>query len=196
MTSPDGPPLELLPPDVVIVLDVHGVVINNPLAGFFHDLAERIGIAPTEFIHQWRSTWRLPFWEGRLTETQLWNALAPDIDHQELRNDLERRYAPGPWFDFAANHDGPIWLLSNHRSEWLLPRLERFAILDRFDRIIVSDQIQAAKPDPAAYAQLVEHRNVAYYDDSAVNIATARDLGIRATIVTPGPSDHASTTSR
>lgn len=139
MTGADGPPLGLLPPVVIIVLDVHGVVSNNPLVGFFHDLADRNGIASTEFIRQWRSTWRRPFWEGRIIETQLWNTLAPDIDHQEPRNDLERDYAPGPWFDFAAHHDGPIWLLSNHRTEWLLPRLERFAILDRFDRIIVSD---------------------------------------------------------
>ncbi len=196
MTGADGPPLGLLPPVVIIVLDVHGVVSNNPLVGFFHDLADRNGIASTEFIRQWRSTWRRPFWEGRIIETQLWNTLAPDIDHRKPRNDLERDYAPGPWFDFAAHHDGPIWLLSNHRTEWLLPRLERFAILDRYDRIIVSDQIKTAKPDPAAYAQLIGYRNVAYYDDSAVNVATARNLGIRATLVTPSPLDRASTTSR
>ena len=45
--------------------------------------------------------------------------------------------------DFVTDHDGPIWLLTNHRTEWLLPRLERFCIADRFDRVLVSSAILA-----------------------------------------------------
>jgi FMN phosphatase YigB (HAD superfamily) len=100
-----------------------------------------------------------------------------------LRADLERRYRPGPWFDWVVAHDGPIWLLSNHRSDWLLPRLERFGLADRFERVLVSDELGAAKPSPTAFAALVDQPSMVFFDDSRRNVEAAAALGITSHVV-------------
>jgi FMN phosphatase YigB (HAD superfamily) len=178
-----GPDLSVLPPDAVVVLDVHGVVINNPFPGFLRDLGDRTSVGGDELLRRWRARWRRPFWEGAITEDELWEAIAPGLDAAELRADLESRYRPGPWFQFVTRYDGPMWLLSNHRSAWLLPRLERFGVADRFDRILVSDALGAAKPSALAFAPLRLHGNVVFFDDSPCNVAAAAEAGIESHLV-------------
>ncbi len=184
MTNP-GPNRQALTPDAVIVLDVHGVVINNPLPTFLRDVGDRTGVGGDELLRRWRAHWRRPFWEGSITEEEMWGSLAPALDPVALRADLEARYREGPWFDFVKHHDGPMWLLSNHRSSWLLPRLERFGISDRFDRVLVSDVLGAAKPSPEAFAPLLAGDATVYFDDSPCNIEAARALGVNAHLVAP-----------
>lgn len=136
-----------------------------------------------ELIRRWRACWRLPFWEGAITDAEMWEAIAPGLDAVELRDDLEARYRPGPWFDFVIGHDGPMWLLSNHRTSWLLPRLERFGVADRFERILVSDVLAVAKPSAAAFAELQGRDDLVFYDDSQCNVDAARSFGIDAHLV-------------
>jgi putative hydrolase of the HAD superfamily len=167
----------------LLVLDVHGVVINNPLIGFLHDIGNQVGVGGDEMARRWRTRWRLPFWEGVIGEAELWSALAPRLDPVELRADLESRYRPGPWFQFVTRHEGPMWLLSNHRTEWLLPRLERFGVGDQFERILVSDALGAAKPSATAFAALRTRPDAVFFDDSARNVEAARKLGIAAHVV-------------
>jgi HAD superfamily hydrolase (TIGR01509 family) len=178
-----GPDPDTLPDGGVVVLDVHGVVINNPLPQFLRDVGDRAGIGGDELLRRWRARWRRPFWEGSITEAEMWEAIAPGLDAAELRADLEARYRRGPWFEFVVDHDGPVWLLSNHRTAWLLPRLERFGVADRFERILVSDALRAAKPSPAAFASVAARSDTVYFDDSACNVAAARALGIDAHVV-------------
>ena len=180
---PEAPPASVIEAHELIVLDVHGVVLNNPLPYFLAELGNLTGVGANRFKRRWRSRWRIPFWEGRITEAEMWAGVAPDLDAQCLRADLEQRYRPGPWFDWAVTHDGPLWLLSNHRSDWLLPRLERFGVADRFERVLVSDALGAAKPSALAFADLVDQPSLAYFDDSRRNVETARSLGIDAHVV-------------
>lgn len=180
---PEAPPSSVIEGHELIVLDVHGVVLNNPLPYFLAELGDRTGVGANRFKRQWRSTWRIPFWEGRITEAEMWAGIAPDLGAPCLRADLEQRYRPGPWFDWAVTHDGPLWLLSNHRSGWLLPRLERFGVADRFERILVSDALGAAKPSALAFADLVDQPSLAYFDDSRRNVEAARALGIDAHVI-------------
>lgn len=184
-TTPAGPPPDLVVAHEVVVLDVHGVVFNNPLPRFLAELGARSELGSNRFKRMWRSTWRVPFWEGRVTEAEMWAGIAPGLDAACLRADLERRYRPGPWFDFVVAHDGPLWLLSNHRTDWLLPRLERFGLAERFDRVLVSDALGAAKPSPDAFAPLVEHGSLVFFDDSQRNVDAARAQGLTAERVTP-----------
>jgi putative hydrolase of the HAD superfamily len=185
--SHQAPPADLVDTHEVIALDAHGVVFNNPLPYFLAELGARSELGVNRFKRQWRTHWRVPFWEGRVTEAEMWAAIAPGADPVCLRADLERRYRPGPWFDFVTRHDGPMWLLTNHRTDWLLPRLDRFGITDRFERILVSDALRAAKPSPAAFAPLVAHGSVAFFDDSRRNVDAARALGLSAARVVPTP---------
>lgn len=113
----------------------------------------------------------------------MWEAIAPGLDPAELRRDLEARYHPGPWFDFVTAYDRPMWLLSNHRTDWLLPRLRRFELADRFERILVSDALGASKPSAGAFGALRGRAGVVFFDDSPCNVGAARDLGIDAHLV-------------
>jgi FMN phosphatase YigB (HAD superfamily) len=164
----------------VLAVDIHGVVLNSPLLRFVGDIGRRTGEGPDDIRRRWRDDLRRPFWVGDLDEATMWHRLAPGLDPHELRTDLERRYGPGPLFDVVNERVGPTWLLSNHRAAWLVPRLERFGILDRFERVYVSDELRAAKPEPEAFAPLDGVRGLVYVDDSRRNVRAARRCGVDA----------------
>lgn len=168
----------------IIALDVHGVVFNNPMPGFIDDIGESTGVGIPAIRHRWRTELRLRFWEGRLSDDEMWERLAPGCDATQLRRDLEKRYTLGPFGSFVELHTGPIWLLSNHRTDWLMARLDRFGLTDRFDRIYISDAIGAAKPSDRAFSVLTDRTGLHYYDDSNRNVTAARKLGITASVVT------------
>ena len=163
----------------LLVLDGQGVVFNNPFPAFLADLGVRTGAGEAEITSRWSDELRLPFWTGQLGEAAMWARLAPGLSTTDLRADLERRYAPGPLYDLVRRSTGRLWLLSNHRGDWLRPRLERFALTERFERILVSDEQGAAKPSPEAFVHLV-NTGCLYIDDLANNIDVARSLGIDA----------------
>lgn len=171
-----------------LVLDVHGVVFNDPLQRFLFDVGERTREGGSALRYRWTHELRLSFWEGRIGDRELWRRLAPLMDADELRTDLESRYTVGPLFGLATSFPGSVWLLSNHHGPWLTDRLERFGIADRFERSLVSDALGAAKPDPRAFQPVVDlarHRSVLFIDDQIQNIATARSLGLCARLVDP-----------
>jgi FMN phosphatase YigB (HAD superfamily) len=51
--------------------------------------------------------------------------------------DLERRYERGPLFELVTTWPNRLWILSNHRTVWLTERLERFAVRQCFDDVLV-----------------------------------------------------------
>lgn len=173
----------------LMVLDVHGVVFNAPLTAFIAELGIRSGAGAGVIGERWTQQLRKPFWEGRLTDAELWAALAPGHDPDDLRADLEARYGPGPLLAPVLAHGGPVWLLSNHRSDWLHDRLDRFDIHDRFERIIVSDAIGAAKPSRRAFAIVTDEigqRSACFVDDQERNVVASRAHGLPARLVRSG----------
>lgn len=168
----------------LLVLDVHGVVLSNPLMRFLGQLAEATGQLPTDVINRWQDQLRMQTWTGRITDDELWRCLAGEAQERDWRKLLEEQYELGP----AANHlhdwsqRVPIWLLSNHRTAWLLPRLSRFGLMDYFQRTIISDMLGVTKPDPAAYTQILDNVSepamALFVDDKSCNVAAAACLGI------------------
>lgn len=115
----------------------------------------------------------------------MWSNLAPGADTRRLREELEARYAPGPYYNHLMATHHPCWLLSNHRKQWLTPRLERFGLSSRFQKVLVSDELQAAKPSVEAFAPVIEimqSHQVTFVDDNIRNIVTARSLGMKAVL--------------
>ena len=170
----------------VVVLDVHGVLLNRPLHDFLVELGERSCEGGDALLARWRRELRRPFWEGSIDEPTMWNALAPESDPTDLRRELESRFAPGPLLPAVLESDARIWLLSNHRADWLLPRLEGFGLGGRFERTLVSDQIGAAKPSAGAFAEILElarTERVCFVDDQEHNVERARSLGIAAMLL-------------
>ena len=182
----------------LLVLDAHGVVLNNPLRAFLRRLAEDTGQSPSVVLERWDRELRLPAWTGALDEDELWSLLtgapAGQGTTRRWRAALEARYGFGP---AAASlerwcQEVPVALLSNHRSEWLRPRLERFGLAERFQHVWISDRLGAAKPSSQAYRPILEAgyapERVLFVDDKERNVRAAREQGLLALQLTPGPA--------
>nr|WP_255567741.1 HAD-IA family hydrolase [Corynebacterium sp. TAE3-ERU16] len=82
-----------------------------------------------------------------------------------------------------------VGLLSNIPT-FLAERVRaRHTWLERFDAVTMSCDIGVAKPDPGAYraacaALGAEPGEVLFFDDNPVNVAAAREFGMRAVEVT------------
>ena len=162
--------------DRLVVLDVHGVVFSNPLVTYLAEMAGRFGREDSEVLHSWSTRLRRPFWLGHLSEAELWTSLFPGCDPVALSADLEERYEVGPLFHRLGTISDPIWLLSNHRSGWLLPRIARFGLEGRFERVYVSDAIGFVKPELGAFRfvrDLAGERTIRYLDDKPANVTVA-----------------------
>lgn len=167
-----------------LVLDGQGVVFNRPLRAFLADVARHDGRSPDDVWELWRRELRAPFWEGSLSRAAMWGRLAPGRDIGELEAELESRYGPGPLDALVRSvEDRPLWLFTNHRALWLRPRLVRFGLAGRFERVLISDEIGAAKPSASAFAHLLELApadTLTFVDDSLRNVESARRVGIEA----------------
>ena len=186
----------------LLVLDAHGVVLTNPFFSVLDRLARATGQAPAEVSHRWRSELRTPTWTGLLPEDSLWRQLTGSDNGRHWRDVLEGAYELGSAAPHLQRWSGqvPVWLLSNHRSDWLLPRLERFELTRFFQRVIISDAIGVAKPEPAAFAEIFRHTGrpaaAMFVDDQPRNVAAAVKLGIHALLADADESwisavDHA-----
>ena len=179
----------------LLVLDVHGVVLNNPFRTFLRTLATRTEQDPVELETRWDEELRLPTWLGRTGDAELWSALlgrdALPRSSAWWRARLEGTYALGPaapllerWHEHVS-----IWLLSNHRASWLKPRLDRMGLDAHVDRVLVSDELGAVKPAPEAFEPILraypDPSRVLFVDDQLHNVTAARSFGLRAVHLQP-----------
>lgn len=79
----------------------------------------------------------------------------------------------------------PLYLLSNCAGESLPRARALFPFLDLFDGLLASGEVGIGKPDPAFFRLLGERfgfplEGAVFVDDNPVNVAAARDLGMRA----------------
>lgn len=173
----------------LLVLDAQGVVFSNPWESFLDDLAAVSGRSAASVHRTWHEELHDDAWLGRLEEGELWRRLTGDPGGRERwRPELEARYRLGAIAGRleAWRHRVPIWILSNHRTDWLTARLARFGLLATFRRVLVSDAIGAMKPDPRAFDAVLawgfDPGRVLFVDDQPRNVAVARRLGIRARV--------------
>jgi len=179
-------------PVSLIVLDCHGLVLNDPWPQFIRACARRAGADEDVWWTRWRSEWRRQAWLGQIDDHQLWEALLREPGERAAWGEsLEPRYTLGP----AAPHldrwrcHAPVTLLSNHRAGWLRPRLARFNLTGQFSRILVSDEIGVVKPEALAFeiaAGDVPPGSVVYADNSEANVLAARAVGLQAILATAG----------
>lgn len=128
---------------------------------------------------------RRAYWGGDLPERAFWDQLGvvvPDARHRAEVLDLRPRIDPArvaAWGEVAE-----IWVVSNHRHEWLLPVLAAWGFEPVVDRIEVSSLTGRVKPDPSAWAALLAGglppSHAIAVDDQQANLDAARSLGITA----------------
>jgi glucose-1-phosphatase len=126
---------------------------------------------------------RRQYWSGDLPEHAFWHALAvpvPSPDERAVILDLAPLIDPARVASWREVAD--VWIISNHRHEWLLPVLAAWGFDAVVDRIEVSSLCGRVKPDPGAWEVLLEDglppARVAVVDDQAPNLDAARGLGI------------------
>jgi len=171
----------------LLVLDAHGVVLNAYWPRFLREVARLTHEPVGEVLRRWHDCVRTDAWLGRISDDELWRRLIPahhgSHDWQAI---LEAGYTCGPAEPHLRRWNAcvPVWLLSNHRTHWLLPRLNRLGVLECFAQVLVSDTIGAAKPEQKAFDILLGpnscSQRVLFVDDQACNVTAAHQRGISA----------------
>lgn len=176
----------------LLVLDGQGVVFDAPIKRFLATFADVQQLSLTDIEARWESGLRERAWRGQIDDEDLWNALAgQSVDAAQTRLRLDASYRPGPAAPHVAAWSGKaqLCLLSNHRSAWLLPRLDAFGIRSSFARIWVSDATGHVKPEAAAFDPVFRNRDaglhVLFVDDQPHNVRAAEALGIRGLVAAP-----------
>jgi len=84
----------------------------------------------------------------------------------------------------------PCYAITNFAADTFREAQARFPFLTRFDGAVVSAEERLIKPDPAIFEVFLSRydqrpESCLFMDDSAKNIATARDMGFATIHVTP-----------
>lgn len=190
--EPRSFPFKSAPEVKLLLLDACGVLLNDPFYDLLVAMAEDTGRHPGDVLRPYEDEVRELFWAGRMTEAEFWNRLLPGADPDPWRRRLLDSFETGPAFDRLASWAEfvPVWVLSNHRSAWLRPQLERHGLLPYLERVYISEEIGAAKPEEETYLRVLADFDgvpgqVLYADDKLRNVVPARRLGIRAFVADP-----------
>lgn len=173
-------------PIKLIVLDAQGVTFNAPFLLYLKFLADQIGTPQVELIVRWHQEFRDMAWLGKIGDRHLWDQLLErKVNVDEILAGLEQNFVRGKAAEHLRNWSEtiPIWMLSNHRTHWLIPRLKRFGIDVYFERVLVSDQIGFMKPHPEAFRQAlssnIPKHQILIVDDQKRNTDVAESLGFQ-----------------
>ncbi|MER7416694.1 HAD family hydrolase [Micromonospora peucetia] len=175
-------------PRPVLVLDVCGVLLAEPMAPLFRVVSQDAGKSSDQveaiFCHYFRDA----LWSGRLDESAFWPAFAAACGLGQpspaWRSVLRSAMTPLPAVSRLRNwsRGAQIRLLSNHRHEWLVPALQAAGLHRLTHRIFISSQTGAVKPNPSAYVQVLEQASpgdcLLYVDDKEVNVEAFKSLGV------------------
>ncbi len=176
----------------LLVLDGQGVVINAPVGRFLAEFAVHNSLSVAEIEQRWESRVRERAWRGLIDDTTLWGELAGrKVDASVTRQSLDANYTPGPALPYLAewSQSAELWLLSNHRSHWLIPKLETLGVSNVFDRVLISDRTGFMKPEAESFLPVCRAREAAqqvlFVDDQLHNVLAAKALGIPSLLATP-----------
>ncbi len=174
-----------------LLLDCHGVILNDPFHLFLAERARRRGVDERAFLTHWNGALRESAWLGTTDDERLWEALRDErYESGCWERELEPFYELGPAATRlpAWRARVPIWLLSNHRAAWLRPRLARFDLVSSFEGLLISDEIGALKPSSEAFdvaQRTIGARRVLFVDNSQRNTDAATRAGMNSIRVAP-----------
>jgi 2-haloacid dehalogenase len=77
----------------------------------------------------------------------------------------------------------PLYALSNWSAETFPIARSRYRFLDWFEAIVISGEVRLGKPDPRVFRYLLDRYRLdapstVFIDDSELNVAAARELGL------------------
>jgi putative hydrolase of the HAD superfamily len=178
-----------------VLLDLGNVLLFHDNALLFRRLGERAKLTGAEVGRLLE-----PLWEdinkGRLDEAGI---------VREVNRALGTRFSGGEFFELFNSHFSvheavlprvealfgrvKVGLLSNTNAthaRWFLPRLP---ILGRFDQVLLSHEVGAAKPDPRFFGAALERlgalpSRTLFFDDLPPYVEAAKGLGLFAEVFT------------
>lgn len=177
-----------------IVFDIGNVLIEwDP-----RHLYRRIFATPDEIEHflstVCTSAWNLEIDRGRPFAEAIAELVARFPQHETAIRAFDERWAemvpgliPGTLalLERLEARGAPLYAITNFSAEKFAEARLRFPFLDRFRGVIVSAHERLLKPDPAIFELLLSRYGLKaeeclFIDDSAANIAGARDVGMAA----------------
>lgn len=189
----------------LLVLDVGGVLLTDPMPILFDRLAEAGGRPRNEIYGFYQANLRNRFWSGEIGESDLWSGLLPasglGLDEEpKWRAAVVEWQTPLPAIDrlagWAARAD--IEILSNHRTAWIRPLLEAAGVTlpavgeegsGLIRRALVSEETRLVKPDADAFVAALQiaprDGRVIFADDQRPNVAAAPIVGLPSILVDP-----------
>lgn len=181
-----------------LVFDLGNVVIEwdprNLYRKLFVDPA-----AMEHFLHHvWTREWNIQLDLGRSFADGVAELAARHPEHAAMIRAYHERWpetmggaVPGiePLLGELAARGHRLYALSNWSAETFPHARARFAVLERFDAIVISGDVGVAKPDPRIYARFLARvgrraEDCLFVDDMAENVHAARACGFEALVFT------------
>jgi len=172
-----------------LILDIGGVILPSAMPQVIAELAELSGYSQQRLWRHFNRELFTPFWSGAVTLDAFWAEFSAyaglPVRSARWQTEMTRSMlAPLASIERVRQWTRivPVGVLSNHRTEWVMPALARLGLDAVLDPILISSATGLVKPDPRAFAQLTRlgtpaHR-VLYVDDRPQAIRAAQRLGL------------------
>ncbi|CAG7636145.1 HAD-IA family hydrolase [Paenibacillus allorhizosphaerae] len=167
-----------------LVLDIGGVLLTNLSPQLWQQLSVEANVPDNVIASQFKQEVREALWSGKMTEEDFWSWLCvsfPSIDEQKARKLLHANLVALPALSYlpAWSRIADIHLLSNHRSEWVVPALA--AVSEYIESITISSSIGFCKPHPEMFEALASRfgafDRILFVDDQEKNLKPAAKIG-------------------
>lgn len=178
----------------VVFLDIGGVLLSD---GWNHssrmEAIEKFNLSPIQFQKDHSVAFPL-FENGKLTLDQYLDALVFSEERSFSKADFkEFMFSKSvqlpdflPWLiDWKHKHQVKIFSINNEGKEFNDYRIKNFDLHQCFDAFISSCEVGFSKPDPSIFKLALgiaqeEPQNCLYFDDRAIHVSIAKQMGINA----------------
>jgi putative hydrolase of the HAD superfamily len=178
----------------LLFLDIGGVLLSD---GWNHTsrmhAIEKFGLESIQFQKDHAVAFPL-FENGKLTLSQYLDAVIFNENRSFSKEEFtsfmfsKSEQLPDflPWLiDWKKKNNVKIFSINNEGKEFNDYRIRQFKLHDCFDAFISSCEVGFSKPDPAIFKLALgiaqeEPKNCLYFDDRAIHVAIAKQLGIQA----------------
>lgn len=174
-----------------LVLDVGGVLATN-LTHFWHELAALASLSFEELRLHYKQNLRDKLWTGQITEPSFFTwacSMQSSLNESQVRSLMLSCLQPLPAYELLPNWSNTydLHILSNHRSEWLIPFLA--PVRPYLKTITISDEVGFAKPSQdifkLAAAGIPDDAPILFVDDSEHNLEAAAVYGWQTLLADP-----------
>lgn len=178
----------------LLFLDIGGVLLSD---GWNHSArmmaVEKFGLEPIQFQKDHAVAFPL-FENGKLNLDQYLDSVIFNIERPFTKADFsdfmfaQTKQLPDflPWLiEWKKQSQIKIFAINNEGKEFNDYRIKKFGLHACFDAFISSCEVGYSKPDPSIFKLALgiaqeEPQNCLYFDDRAIHVAIAKQMGIQA----------------